>query len=66
MLSTSWREVAGAVLGAVVGAAIPILLHIQAARVGDAEAWGMPLAVFSLPGFFIGAVVGAHFARKRG
>ena len=66
MLSTSWREVAGAVLGAVIGAAVPILLHIQAARVGDAELSGMPLAVFSLPGFFAGAILGAHFARKRG
>lgn len=66
MLKTNWPEVAGAVLGAIIGAAVPILLHIQAARVGDAEAWGMPLAFFSLPGFFVGAIVGARFARKRG
>ncbi len=64
MLSTSWREVVCAALGAIVGAAVPILLHIQAARVGDAEAWGMPLAAFSLPGFFIGAIVGVRLARK--
>ncbi len=65
MLTTSWREVSSAALGAVIGAAVPIALHIQTARMGDAEAWGMPLAVFSLPGFFIGAIIGARLARKR-
>lgn len=66
MLNTSWREAAGALLGAIIGTAIPILLHLQvAARFGDAEAMGMPIAALSLPGLFIGAIIGASLARKR-
>jgi hypothetical protein len=64
-LNTSWREVAGAAFGAIIGVALPILLHLQAAKIGDTEAWGIPIAAFSLPGFFIGAIIGASLARKR-
>jgi len=65
MLSTNWREVTGAVSGAIVSAVIPLVLHMEAARVGDAELCGVPLAFFSLPTFFVGAISGAYLARKR-
>ena len=64
LLKTSWREITGALAGATIGAIIPIALHILAARSGNAEMMGMPLAALSLPGFFIGAIGGALFARR--
>ncbi len=65
-LNTNWREATGAFIGAIIGTLIPILLHLLSTRLfGDAEAMGMPIAILSLPGFFIGAIIGASLVRKR-
>ncbi len=65
MLQTNSREVIAAFAGAVIGFAGPILLHLQLARSTDAEAFGMPIAAFCVPGLFLGSIIGVCLARRR-
>jgi hypothetical protein len=65
MLNTTRYEIVGAAVGATVGVVFPLVLHILASHTGDTEVCGMPMAVFSLPGFFAGAITGAQIMRKR-
>ena len=64
MLPTNWRELKGALQGAVVFGATPWVLQSQ---VGDIEVdvWGIPLAAFTLPCILLGAVLGAYRARTK-
>ncbi|RYX84671.1 hypothetical protein EON83_08520 [bacterium] len=65
MMKTTMLEAACAFIGAIAGFAAPLLLNLQVAKVGDSEIWGVPLFVFSNPGLFAGAIVGALIGKAK-